>query len=113
MKKKKIIYFPTWSEDIFKKKKSIKSKYKKEKGFLTILFAGNLGEAQDIELIFKCALNLIKQNKKIKWIFVGQGRKFIWLKNEIKKNDVNFFFHLVGKKPLNMMPQIIIWQIFF
>tara|TARA_B100000787_G_scaffold170227_1_gene164984 strand:- start:3251 stop:4465 length:1215 start_codon:yes stop_codon:yes gene_type:complete len=104
--KKKIIYFPTWSEDIFKKKKSIKSIYKKEKGFLTILFAGNLGEAQDIELIFKCALNLIKQNKKIKWIFVGQGRKFIWLKNEIKKNDVNFFFHIVGKKPLNMMPQI-------
>lgn len=65
-----------------------------------------MGEAQDIELIFKCAIDLVKKNKKIKWIFVGEGRKYLWLKNRIKKYKVEKYFILLGKKPLNEMPMI-------
>lgn len=105
VKKKKIIFFPTWAEDVFKKK-ILRNKYKKSKGYLNIVFAGNIGEAQDIELIFKCAIDLIKKNKKIKWIFVGEGRKYLWLRNNIKKHKVEKYFVLLGKKPLNEMPMV-------
>jgi glutamate-1-semialdehyde aminotransferase len=74
--KVKTLYLPSWYEEIFIKKKDLK-KYKlfsRKKSF-NILFAGNIGEAQDFNTIVSCAVRLRKY-PDIKWTVIGEGRKY-------------------------------------
>lgn len=103
--KDKIIYFPTWADKISKNKKKLK-KFKFKKNFFYITFTGNIGEAQDFENILKCA-NTIRSNKKVKWLIVGDGSKFNWLKNQIKKQNLDQNFILTGNLSKDQIPNIL------
>ena len=105
--KNKIFFMPNWAEDIFLKTK--KSKYNRKKydipdGFV-IMFAGNLGEGQDLESIMK-AVELTKENEEIKWVFVGDGRKYNWLKQEVIEKKLETTVTLTGRLPTNSMPEL-------
>ena len=39
-----------------------------------IMFAGNLGEARDLDSVCSC-MRLLKKYKYVKWIFVGDGSR--------------------------------------
>jgi len=98
--KSKCIYFPSWSEDIIgdnvtKYAKEISLKEKKFK----IIFTGNIGEAQSFESIVKCA-KLLKNNNKIKWIIVGNGRWQKRLNDLIKKFNLEKNFQLINNVPV-------------
>ena len=99
--KKKIIYFPNWAEAVISEgnKKSLIPEL--PHGF-KIMFAGNLGESQDLENILNAFLEL-KFNKNIKLILVGEGRKVDFIREFIKKNDLNETVFLVGKHPVEKM----------
>lgn len=103
--KKKIIYFPTWADHI-KKSKINKKKILFKKNIFYITFAGNIGEAQDFENILNCA-DIIKFNYKIKWLIVGDGSKYIWLKDQIKKRQLSSNFILTGNLSKDQMPYIL------
>ncbi len=96
-----ISYFPNWAEDIFVEdlKDSIDLPALPE-GF-NIMFAGNIGEAQDFESIALAAKKT--QGRGINWIIIGDGRKNDWLKKEIVKKDITNIV-LLGRFPLNTMP---------
>jgi len=79
---KKIIYFPNPSIDMSKK---VKLKKRNSKDF-KILYAGNIGQAQNFEKIIEIAKNL--QRKKIIFQIIGNGNKYTWLKNKIKKEKI-------------------------
>ena len=101
--KNKIEFFPQWAEDIFKP-----SINKKElpitipNNSFKVMFAGNIGEAQDFPSILKAAKLLRKNN--IHWIILGDGRKKSWVKNKIKEYNLENFFHMLGSFPLEEMP---------
>jgi glycosyltransferase involved in cell wall biosynthesis len=102
--KVKTLYLPSWYEEIFIKKKYLK-KYRlfsRKKSF-NILFAGNIGEAQDFNTIVSCAVRLSKY-PDIKWTVIGEGRKYADFIGSLKKNDILNKFSLLGQKPLNEMP---------
>lgn len=103
--KDKIIYFPTWPDKRNKKKKNFK-KFKFKKNLFYITFTGNIGEAQDFENILRCARD-IKSNIKVKWLIVGDGSKFIWLKNQIKKRNLDTNFILTGNLGRDQIPYIL------
>jgi Glycosyltransferase len=100
----KIIYFPNWAEDIF-----INYKYQDKdniilpKGF-KILFAGNIGEAQDFDSIMKAAY-LLKNNKFIKFIIIGDGRKKEWVDNFVNLHHMRDTIILLGRLPIEVMPK--------
>nr|WP_301951122.1 glycosyltransferase [Aliivibrio fischeri] len=71
---------------------------------MTILFAGNVGDAQDFESIIECARILNENKVSVVFSIVGNGRKFNWLQSEIKKYQLDDFFVLHGQHPLDMMP---------
>ena len=102
----KIKFLPQWAESIFKPIQQggnlIKSVPPKS---FKIMFAGNIGEAQDFSSILETA-KILKHNKTIHWIIVGTGRKVEWVKNEIKKNKLERCFHMVGNFPLRKMPAL-------
>ena len=103
--KKKIVYFPTWADQI----NNVKNKNKKQifnKNYFYITFTGNIGEVQDFENILNCAETL-KINNKIKWLIVGDGSKYLWLKNQIEKRNLDSNFILTGNLSRDQMPHIL------
>ena len=86
--KKKIIYFPSWSDDISFKKKKFKINNN-----LNILFTGNLGTAQNLEITIEVSKMLLKNKiKNFKWILVGDGRYKKELINLVKNNKLNKYY---------------------
>ena len=75
--KKNIQFFPQWAEPIFK---PLDPAYDKladiPKNSFKIMFAGNIGEAQDFPSILKAAKSL-KHNDKIHWIILNVVENFI------------------------------------
>ena len=102
--KDKVAFFPQWAESIFKPidhEKYLLGTI--QKNSFKVMFAGNIGEAQDFASIID-ASKLLKDNKNIQWIILGGGRKEQWVKSKIKENNLENNFHLLGSYPLEMMP---------
>jgi len=101
----KIIYFPNWAEDVFESATILDKNIilpVLPDGFL-IMFAGNIGEAQDFDNIMKAAL-LLKSNQYIKFIIIGDGRKKEWVESFIKTNHLEDNVFIMGRYPIDFMP---------
>lgn len=98
----KINYFPNWAEDSFTKiNRDLKIPILPD-GFL-VMFAGNIGEAQDFESVLSAALKL-KENKSIKFVLLGDGRKKKWIEKYCNENNLNETVYCLGRFPLDTMP---------
>jgi glycosyltransferase involved in cell wall biosynthesis len=105
--KHKIIYFPNWAEDIFLDKNISKidlTKYGIDKDSLKIMFAGNIGEAQDMDNVMKAIEITLKDKAKVNWIFIGEGRKTDWMKEHVKKLNLEKSVFFLGQFPIEQMP---------
>lgn len=74
-----------------------------ESGF-TVLFAGNVGEAQSMETIVSAAEELLAY-EEIKIVIIGSGSKIDWLSKEIKQKSLGNIF-LEGRYPVETMPAL-------
>ena len=101
----KIEFFPQWAEPIFKPMKSKKYLLTgvPENSF-KIMFAGNIGEAQDFSSILEAA-NQLKHDESIQWVILGGGRKEEWVRSKIKEYQIEGCFHLLGSYQLDKMPE--------
>ena len=102
--REKIEFFPQWAEPIFTPIKS--GEYLlgdiPENSF-KIMFAGNIGDAQDFSSILEAA-NRLKYDKSIHWVILGGGRKEAWVRSKIIEYELEECFHLLGSYPLEKMP---------
>lgn len=100
--RKKIFFIPQWVDSEQKDEKFIDYKYPEiPSNAFKITFAGNIGNAQDIESIIK-AIDFCKSNNKIYWIFIGDGSQINLLKNYIKENKSKNIL-LLGSFPKKYM----------
>lgn len=100
-----IVYFPQSAEDIFQpiaEKQAVTAFNSIPLGFW-IMFAGNIGAAQDFETIISAAEEL-KDRKDIHWIIVGDGRMREWAETQVKIRNLHENFHFLGRRPLEDMP---------
>lgn len=102
--KTKIRYFPSWSEDVFTDNFVQPAAEVPEiaAGF-TVVFAGNIGEAQDMPAVLDAAERL-RDNPSIRWIIVGDGRKHGWLQSEVIRRGLGKQVLLPGRFPVERMP---------
>ena len=103
--KTKIRYFPSWAEDVFMNDNSVKPAPEVPEwadGF-TVVFAGNIGDAQDMPAVLEAAERL-KHNAHIRWVIVGDGRKFDWLQSEVVRRGLEVQVLLPGRFPVERMP---------
>jgi glycosyltransferase involved in cell wall biosynthesis len=102
--KSKIRYFPSWAEDVFTDEnvEPAPEVPKMVNGF-TVVFAGNIGEAQDMPAVLNAAEQL-KDNEGIRWVIVGDGRKSDWLKSEVLQRGLNKQVLLPGRFSVERMP---------
>ena len=99
-----VVYFPNWAEDIFEGALISKSppKIVTQTENLKIMFAGNIGEAQDVYSILKL-INKCK-DKHIDWVFVGDGRMKNWLERELNLIPILGEINFLGSHPIEKMP---------
>ena len=99
-----IEYFPSWPDLALMIKSNMKApEIKYDPSYFNIIFAGNIGDAQDFQSIVLTA-NLLKKNKKVRWFILGNGRKFNWLEKEIKILGLEKVFFMMGHYPIERMP---------
>lgn len=99
--KGKLVYFPNWADNALQQKDDYNLPPLPE-GF-KIMFAGNMGEAQDFYHLMETA-NILKEDKNIHLLLVGDGRKRIWVEQYIKEHNLQDTVHWLGRHPLEAMP---------
>jgi len=97
----KLIYFPNWAEDSISKGISNFPIPEIPSGF-TVMFAGNIGVAQDMDSIMKAAL-VLKDELQIQFVIIGDGRSKELLVQFIKDHNLHRTVHLMGRFPIDAM----------
>lgn len=99
-----VVYFPSWAEDVFNSDTIIPAPEVPERaGSFSVMFAGNVGEAQDFECILSAA-TLLKQHSHIRWLIVGDGRMSAWVAEQIALRGLRDRVLLLGRYPVERMP---------
>ena len=98
-------YFPSWGEsELFFKDEKPACEIKVKKNIFTIMFAGNVGEAQDFPNVIKAVKYLsLKKIDGFRIVILGEGSKKDWLKKEIKRLEIEKYFEIYKSYPLERM----------
>ena len=99
--KDKIVYFPNWADKALAVNADCKIP-ELPKGFI-VMFAGNIGEAQDFDHIMEAAYYL-KAEQDIHFVFVGDGRKRPWVEKYQDEHQLQNTVHWLGRHPVETMP---------
>lgn len=104
----KTVFWPQYAEDCYKPlgKKSVTVSQIPDDDSFNLIFAGNIGYAQGLEILPKTAQILKSEGKKVRFNIVGDGR---FKENLIKMtadDDVKEMFNFIDKQPANKIPEL-------
>jgi len=103
--REKVRYFPNWAESLYQpialEGAAPERSEIPDNGFV-VMFAGNLGVAQSLDTIIAAAETL--KNEKIHWVFLGDGRRRVWLQDEVAAKGLQDKVHILGGRPMETMP---------
>jgi colanic acid biosynthesis glycosyl transferase WcaI len=101
----KILYYPNSSEDFYLQSsgENISDKYVLPAGF-NVLFAGNIGYAQDFPTVLKAVKIVKDKNPKINWIIVGEGRAKNAVHEQVDRQGLRTNVYMLGHYPSYEMP---------
>ncbi len=69
-----------------------------------VLYAGNIGAAQDFATILAAAERL-KTHPHIQWVVIGDGRMRGWVADQVHARGLQHSVHLLGPRPAERMPR--------
>lgn len=106
--KDKIRYFPGWAEAIFTEGEgaspaAVAPELAPYANDFKIVFAGNIGEAQDFPALLD-AVDVLRDMPDLRWIVVGDGRAAPQMREEIQRRGLGDRIVLLGRYPLERMP---------
>ncbi len=96
----KLVYFPNWAEDVFAASPDVPVPALPD-GF-KVMFAGNVGEAQDFDNVLRAAMLL--KGTGVRLIILGDGRKKAWADSFVAENGLEDVVFMMGRHPLETMP---------
>lgn len=100
----KVKYFPSWSDVAFDFSiTELAREVPASDDVFTIMFAGNIGDAQDFPSILDAA-EALKDNNGIRWLIIGDGRVSEWVRSEVTRRGLEHCFLLFGSYPVDRMP---------
>ncbi|MDH0646286.1 glycosyltransferase family 4 protein [Pseudomonas sp. GD03858] len=99
----RLVYFPSWAEDDFSQASLCgPALIQRVPGLFTVVFAGNLGEAQDFPAVLDAA-EALRDKVAVRWVIVGDGRMSEWITTQIALRKLDNV-QLLGRHPLEAMP---------
>lgn len=100
----RVVYFPSWAEPVFDAPQVVPaSEVLLQLGSFNVMFAGNIGDAQDFPAILAAA-NRLRAHLHIRWLILGDGRKARWVADEITRLQLQDCVVMLGQHPLERMP---------
>lgn len=99
---RRIEYLPNWAEEWYRPSVAPRPPVAMPSGF-RLMFAGNIGAAQDFSTILAAA-EALKGEAGIHWLIVGDGREAPWVKEEVVRRGLEGSVHLLGSYPSERMP---------
>ena len=101
--KEKVKYWPQYAEEFYKPTNEKIAELVNDDAF-KIIFTGNIGQAQGLEILPKVAKILKEKNQNVKFVIVGDGRNKSKLLEDVNNNSVNEFFVFVDRQPAEKIP---------
>ena len=100
----KVVYFPSWADNVDRDpQEAAAPEIAEEMGRFSIVFTGNIGEAQDFPTILDAAERL-KDTGRVRWVIVGDGRMAPWVRSEVERRQLKETVLLPGRFPIERMP---------
>lgn len=104
-KNAEIRYFPSWADAVFDAQLPEPApEVPRSPESFSVLFAGNIGEAQDFESVLAAA-ELVRERADIRFLIVGDGRVLEWVENEVRARGLSLSVLLLGRHPVERMPE--------
>ncbi|QNO13421.1 glycosyltransferase family 4 protein [Alkalicella caledoniensis] len=102
--KNKIEFWPQYAEELYTDKNvADESELDDIPGGFNIMFTGNIGQAQGLDIAIEAA-EILKDQLDINWVFIGDGSAKIQLQKQVKKKKLENNFKFISKKPVELMP---------
>jgi colanic acid biosynthesis glycosyl transferase WcaI len=100
----RVEYFPNWAESVYESASHDPApEVPPSDHTFSVMFAGNIGEAQDFPAILDAAERL-KSHDEIRWLIVGDGRMAAWVREEIVRRKLDNSVVMLGRYPTERMP---------
>lgn len=102
----RVRYFPGWAEPIFQgalEDGPLAPELSPFKETFNVMFAGNIGEAQDFPAILD-AMEALVDRPDIRLLIVGDGRAAESVRTQIQARNLQNRIFLLGRHPLERMP---------
>jgi glycosyltransferase involved in cell wall biosynthesis len=102
----KVRYFPSWTEAVFEvglESVALASELEPFRHTFNIMFAGNIGDAQDFPAILDAA-ELLRARPNFRWLVVGTGRAAARVHHEIVRRGLTQCVVMLGRHSLERMP---------
>lgn len=106
VKSDRIHYFPNWIEPTFAggvSEAALAPELAPHAGTFNVMFAGNIGEAQDMPTVVEAAA-LTRDVPSLRWLIVGDGRAVTTLRSEVARLGLQDRVFLLGRYPMERMP---------
>src|SRR5699024_7944686 len=102
-----IEYWPQYAEDFYQPLEKTSIDEIPNDGAFNIIFAGNIGNAQGLDILPRVA-KVIKEkqlNENIRFNIIGDGRYKDTLVEMVQLNKVADMFNFIPKQPANRIPE--------
>lgn len=97
-----IVYYPNSVDDTFAQPADEPPVVEGLRDGFPVMFAGNIGTAQAVEVIVEAA-SLLKEHTDIHFVVLGEGSRWEWMRQEAQRRGLGNL-HLPGRFPVETMP---------
>lgn len=103
--REKVHYWPQYAEEFYRPCEKKRMEEIPEDGCFKIIFTGNIGTAQGLQILPKTAELLKDEN--IKFVMVGDGRYLDEFNQELKVRKVEDKFIMISRQPAEKIPEFL------
>lgn len=107
--KSKVSYLPQYAEDFYEVVEKTELEDMPRDDNCKIVFTGNIGMAQGLDILPKAAALLKKDNVNCEFIIIGDGRYSEQFEKDIAEAGVEDMFFLLGRKKPEEVPYYLAW----
>lgn len=102
---KKVHYWPQYAEEFYRPMEKRAVPEILDDGSFKIIFTGNIGTAQGLEILPRTAELLKDEN--VRFVMVGDGRYLETFTEEVKKRKVQDKFIMIPRQPAERIPELL------
>lgn len=100
----RVHYFPNWIEAGYDVEQA--QAEPADSGQIRIVYAGNIGAAQDFPAVVEAATLVRDKLPKVRWVIAGDGRMASWLREKVEHRGLKDNFEFLGQLPAASIPTL-------